>query len=86
MPRCEICRNTYCEVCGNQYDKAFSIELGGVRRTFDRLECAIKAMGRTCEHCGIKVIGYGAEVRGRFYCSVDCALLARSGDVRPRAA
>ena len=40
-----------CEVCGNDYDKAFTIEAAGARHTFDSFECAIHKMAPVCEHC-----------------------------------
>ncbi len=33
-----------CDVCGNEYDKAFQIVRGEKSRTFDSFECAIQAM------------------------------------------
>ena len=33
-----------CEVCGNDYDKAFSVTQAGKTMTFDSFECAIHAM------------------------------------------
>jgi hypothetical protein len=33
-----------CEVCGNDYDKSFSIELNGRKHLFDSFECAIQAL------------------------------------------
>ena len=51
-----------CEVCGNEYDKAFIVEAAGARHTFDSFECAIQAMAPICEHCECKVIGHGVEV------------------------
>ena len=34
-----------CEVCGNDYDKAFEVTMaGGDTHTFDSLECAIHAV------------------------------------------
>ena len=33
-----------CEVCGNDYDKVFVVEMGGARHTFDSFECAIHAL------------------------------------------
>jgi hypothetical protein len=30
-----------CEVCGNDYDKAFQVTSGGKTMTFDSFECAI---------------------------------------------
>ena len=33
-----------CEVCHNEYDKAFEIIMGGERHTFDSFERAIHAL------------------------------------------
>ena len=62
-----------CEVCGNDYDKAFTITQGQRTGVFDSFECAIHALAPTCSHCGCKVIGHGAEAGGRFYCCAHCA-------------
>jgi hypothetical protein len=32
-----------CEVCGNDYDKSFSVEANGRKHVFDSFECAIRA-------------------------------------------
>lgn len=58
---------TTCEVCGNEYDKAFIVEAAGARHVFDSFECAIQAMAPICEHCRCKVVGHGVEVGGRFF-------------------
>jgi hypothetical protein len=75
-----------CEVCGNEYDKAFTVEAAGARHTFDSFECAIHAMAPICEHCGLKVVGHGVEVGGRFFCCAHCARASTSADVKDRAA
>jgi hypothetical protein len=62
-----------CEVCGNDYDKAFEVIAAGARHTFDSFECAIHAIAPVCEHCGCKIIGHGVEVDGRFVCCAHCA-------------
>jgi hypothetical protein len=62
-----------CETCGNEYDKAFEITLGGRSHTFDSFECAIHSLAPACAHCGCKVIGHGVEARGVFYCCAHCA-------------
>jgi Rieske Fe-S protein len=62
-----------CEVCGNDYDKAFEITMNGARHIFDSFECAIHRLVSTCEHCGCRVIRHGMEARGRFYCCAHCA-------------
>ncbi len=66
-----------CEVCGNNYDKAFQINMPGEgTRTFDSFECAIHALAPSCEYCGVKVIGHGIEAEGHFYCCAHCASMA----------
>jgi hypothetical protein len=75
-----------CEVCGNEYDKAFEITMPGEgARTFDSFECAIHALAPTCEHCGVRVIGHGVEAGGSFYCCAHCASMAGAEGVADRA-
>ncbi len=74
-----------CAVCGNDYDKAFSVTLPGQEaRTFDSFECAIHMLAPTCEHCGCKVIGHGIEADGRFFCCAHCASMAGVSGVSDR--
>ena len=74
-----------CEVCGNDYDKAFEVRRGGSSHVFDSFECAIHALAPTCEHCDCKVIGHGVEAEGRFYCCAHCARQAGVQGVQDRA-
>ena len=62
-----------CEMCGNDYDKAFDVVMGGETHTFDSFECAIHSLAPTCEHCGCRMIGHGVESDGRFFCCAHCA-------------
>ena len=62
-----------CEVCGNEYDKAFQVIMEGQSHTFDSFECAIHALAPECGHCGCKIIGHGIEAEGSFYCCAHCA-------------
>ncbi|HEY9420208.1 MAG TPA: hypothetical protein VIW92_02250 [Thermoanaerobaculia bacterium] len=62
-----------CEVCGNDYDKAFEITMRGESHIFDSFECAIHALAPKCEHCGCRVVGHGVEAQGSIYCCVHCA-------------
>ena len=63
-----------CEVCGNEYDKIFTvIAHDGRTHRFDSFECAIHALAPTCENCGCRVIGHGVESEGRMYCCAHCA-------------
>lgn len=62
-----------CELCGNEYDKAFTIEMDGASHTFDSFECAIHTLAPECAHCGCKVVGHGVEAGGTIYCCAHCA-------------
>ncbi len=62
-----------CEVCGNDYDKAFEVRMGGAGHTFDSFECAIHALAPTCAHCGCRIIGHGVEAGGSMFCCAHCA-------------
>jgi hypothetical protein len=63
-----------CEVCGNQYDKAFEVSVAGGKHTFDSFECAIHALAPTCNHCGCRIVGHGVEGKaGVMFCSANCA-------------
>jgi hypothetical protein len=62
-----------CEVCGNDYDKAFTVTMAGRTSTFDSFECAIHALAPTCAHCRCKVVGHGVEKAGEVYCCANCA-------------
>jgi hypothetical protein len=62
-----------CEVCGNEYDKAFEVSRNGESHVFDSFECAIHALAPTCSHCGCRIIGHGIEADGVFYCCAHCA-------------
>ena len=74
-----------CEVCGNDYDKAFEIVRGGERHTFDSFECAIHKMAPACAHCGCKIVGHGAQAEGRIFCCAHCARRAGAEGVADRA-
>ena len=62
-----------CEVCGNDYDDAFTIEKGGTSHVFDSFECAIHALAPTCPHCGCRIIGHGVQAGGQIFCCAHCA-------------
>lgn len=61
-----------CEVCGNEYDKAFQVVMGGDSHTFDSFECAIHALAPSCTHCGCRIIGHGVEAEGKIFCCAHC--------------
>jgi hypothetical protein len=62
-----------CDVCGNEYDKAFTVKQGDRSGTFDSFECAIHAMAPQCAHCGCRIIGHGVEGGGSMFCCAACA-------------
>ena len=76
--------NARCEVCGNDYDKAFQVVGPSGTHTFDSFECAIQALAPTCAHCGCRVIGHGVEGNGRVFCCANCAKTAGVGGIRDR--
>jgi hypothetical protein len=72
-PAREECSMARCDVCGNDYDKAFRVTQGDRTMTFDSFECAIEAMAPRCAHCECRVIGHGVEADGKIYCCAHCA-------------
>jgi hypothetical protein len=74
-----------CETCGNDYDKAFDVVIGGTSHTFDSFECAIQALAPTCAHCGTRIIGHGLEEAGTIYCCAHCAEAKGADKLRDRA-
>jgi hypothetical protein len=74
-----------CDVCGNDYDKAFQVRVAGETHTFDAFECAIHRLAPACAHCGCKVVGHGVEASGRFFCCAHCARQAGVTSVKDRA-
>ena len=63
-----------CEVCGNEYDKAFKVTAAdGTDHIFDSFECAIHALAPVCSHCGCRVVGHGSEHNGHIFCCANCA-------------
>lgn len=63
-----------CETCGNDYDKAFTVTMGGKSHVYDSFECAIHALAPTCGHCDCRIIGHGVEAAdGKIYCCANCA-------------
>jgi hypothetical protein len=65
-----------CEVCGNSYDKSFTVTMDGETHTFDAFECAIHALAPHCSHCDCRIIGHGVESNGTFFCCASCASMS----------
>jgi len=74
-----------CEVCGNEYDKAFEVRMAGESHVFDSFECAIQALAPRCNHCGCKIIGHGVEADKTIYCCAHCAEEGGVSGVKDRA-
>jgi hypothetical protein len=74
-----------CEVCGNDYDKAFQITLDGAAHTFDSFECAIQKLAPRCDHCQCRIIGHGVEKGDQMFCCAHCATSAGASELRDRA-
>ena len=74
-----------CEVCENEYDKAFEVVVAGKHHTFDSFECAIATLAPRCAHCDCAIIGHGVEAQGAFYCCAHCASKSGVAGLRDRA-
>lgn len=63
-----------CEVCGNEYDKAFKVIFeDGRPHVFDAFECAIHTLAPICGHCRCRIMGHGVEQDDAIFCSAHCA-------------
>ena len=74
-----------CDVCGNEYDKAFAVTMDGHEHIFDSFECAINALAPICAHCGCRIIGHGVEQDGTIFCCANCAQHAGFAALKDRA-
>ena len=82
--RCEMTM-ARCDVCGNEYDKAFQVSMNGTTGTFDSFECAIERLAPRCAHCGLRILGHGVEARDQMYCCAHCAKASGVRELRDRA-
>ena len=62
-----------CETCGNEYPRPLTVTLDGRAHDFDSFECAIHALAPTCERCGTRILGHGAQNGDHLYCGANCA-------------
>jgi hypothetical protein len=65
-----------CELCGNDYDKAMQVTVGGETHTFDSFECAIHVLAPHCAHC---------DADGRMFCCAHCARESGASGLADRA-
>ena len=75
-----------CEVCGNEYDKAFEVRIEGKSHVFDSLECAAHMLAPQCAHCQCRILGHGVEAMGKIYCCAHCARQKGEKSLKDRAA
>ena len=73
-----------CEVCENDYDKAFEVVMGGERHTFDSFECAIHALAPVCPTATAVFIGHGVEADGQIFCCVHRARASGTTQLKDR--
>ena len=74
-----------CEVCGNNYDKAFRVTTArGTTHVFDSFECALFKLAPNCAHCQCRVVGHGVEKEGIVYCCAHCAKSAGVQGIQDR--
>jgi hypothetical protein len=74
-----------CELCGNDYDKAMQVTVGGEAHTFDSFECAIHVLAPHCAHCDCRIVGHGVESDGRMFCCAHCARESGASGLADRA-
>jgi hypothetical protein len=74
-----------CEACGNTYDKAFEVSIGGTTHVFDCFQCAIHVLAPRCAKCETPIVGHGVEGRGQYFCCAHCARHAGVSEVKDRA-
>jgi hypothetical protein len=75
-----------CEMCGNDYDKAFTVTMpGGDDHVFDSFECAVHSLAPSCPHCGCRVMGHGVESGESIFCCAHCARESGVQGLRDRA-
>ncbi|HEV2095090.1 MAG TPA: hypothetical protein VGQ82_01155 [Chthoniobacterales bacterium] len=74
-----------CEICENEYDKAFEVIAGGKSHIFDSFECAIHALAPTCPHCQCRIVGHGVEQGDQIFCCVHCARADGGTELKDRA-
>ncbi len=62
-----------CENCGNDYDRALTINVDGESHVFDCFECAVETLAPRCNNCNTHVLGHGLQAASDIYCCVHCA-------------
>jgi hypothetical protein len=76
--------STTCDVCGNDYDGAFTVSRNGEQHVFDSFECAMHLMAPRCAHCGCMVMGHGVQAGESVFCCAHCARHEGASEIRDR--
>lgn len=63
---------TTSELHSDEYNQSFEACLSGEAQIFDSFECAFYSVAPTCAHCGHRIVGYGIETGGVFFCGTRC--------------
>ena len=66
------CPMATCDVCGNNYDKSFTLQQGGRSGTFDSFECAIHAFAPAAHTANARSLGMALKEMARSS-AVHCA-------------
>ena len=66
-----------CEVCGNEYEACFTVQMERDTYVFDCFECAIHALASVCVLCGCKIVGHGLAADGETFCCEHCLRMVR---------
>ncbi|MCW5892411.1 MAG: SRPBCC family protein [bacterium] len=74
-----------CMTCGNTYEDAFTVTLGGRSYVFDSFECALHRLAPSCAHCGCRILGHGVSADGALFCCAHCARRSGNDEVRDSA-
>lgn len=74
-----------CDMCGNDYERSFTVTRGNRSGTYDSLECAISDWAPACGHCGCRILGHGVEAGDVVFCSPHCSAAAQTVRTRARA-
>jgi hypothetical protein len=61
------------KVYDNGYSLSAELRFDCEAQVFDSFECAFYAVTPTCVRCGCRIVGYGIEAKGRFFCGAACA-------------
>lgn len=74
-----------CEVCGNDYDKAFVVTLEGSEHTFDSFGAPSTPWPPSATTAAAGWLGMGSKVTAKSICCAHCAQESGITAIRDRA-